>query len=74
MKIFAVNKLEDIKRDVPQLIDERVNRIIFEIENYDSPFVLKDIDQNIKSFFKDIYFKEKEKELLFLKELVLSYA
>jgi hypothetical protein len=74
MKIYIANKTVSIKKDPLQLIDERADKINFELENYDSPFVLKEIDKHLKSSFKYIYFKEKEKELLFLKELVLSFA
>jgi hypothetical protein len=60
----------EIEIDVYELIDSRINTINFELKNYDSEFVLKDIQKHLKSSFKYVYFNEKKKELEFLQKMI----
>ena len=53
-----------------QFIDSRINTINFELQNYDSEFVLKHIPINLKSAFKPFYCYEKMKELKFLEQMI----
>lgn len=52
------------------LIDSRINTINFELINYDSEFVVKQIPRHLKDSFKCTYFNEKKKELLFLDQMI----
>jgi hypothetical protein len=63
---------KDVKMSttVYELIDARINTINFELANYDSEFVRKDIPSHLKSSFKHTYFNEKRKELLFLNQMI----
>lgn len=68
------NALENLNAnnamDAHNLIDARINTINFEITNYDSKFILKDIPQHLKGAFKYVFFQEKRKEMLFLKKMI----
>lgn len=56
--------------DVYKLIDSRINTINFELVNYNSEFVVKQIPRHLKDSFKCAYFNEKKKELLFLDQMI----
>lgn len=56
--------------DIYNLIESKINTIHFELENYDSVFIRKDIPKYIKPQFKDTFFNEKKKELEFLQQMI----
>jgi len=59
-----------MSQEVYEYIDSRINTINFELNNYDSDFVLKSISKHLKGSFKYVYFNEKKKELEFLRNMV----
>jgi hypothetical protein len=68
--MMAANGSPSMDLDVYNLIDSRISTINFELANYDSVFIRKDIPRHIKAQFKSTFFNEKKKELEFLQQMI----